>query len=607
MTRIAALGLLLLGGMVAGGVAAQSPPEAGPLPSGDGQLRVRVQRTGGSGIPGLRVVVYALPPDAAPGLARGVTDEEGRVVFGQLSADPSIAYLVGVRSEGVPYGQRVVFEEGRKEAEVEVEVAHTDPDTSLARLGAGSVRLDRGCDALEVREAHPISNPTDRVLYVPEDQREGREPVLVRELPLQAGPLQNPLGLLPDSLERNGRELRFWGPVYPGTQELRFGYSLPAGGKDVTFSWRFPAGAPDVSWLAPERAATILAPALSPEPPRNLGGTTYTVLRARPIAPGSAVDLQMTLDASDPSPITVRETRIWIELDDAVLQASERHEITVAGDDPLGPGPAPLLCMKLPPGAMALRIDPATQAMGLSSSPSGTLVLRGPIPPGESSLGLSYRLPLAGDAAVFERRFPLDVPLLEMFVSDTGVRAHTDRLHRLRPIRSAERNYLHLQGFALLADEELRIEFERLPARRGLPRMATLGFGLLAAGATFAFLMRPLRDARPEEIRAPSQADELGAERDVVYAVIRDLDEDFATGKLSVDDHAAMRGEMRARAVALLRQQRSALEEPQRSALEAPAEPPAREARSCSACGEGLPTGARFCPQCGAKTGVRDA
>lgn len=602
MTRIAAGALLLLGGLLAWGAGAQTEPEAGPLPSGEGVVEVRVVHAGGEGAAGLEVVLYALPPDAAPGLARGVTDPEGRIAFEQVATDATIPYLVGVRAGGVPYGQRVVFEAGSERAELEIEVARTDADVSGASRGAGMVRVDRGCDALEVTESHPISNPTDRVLIVPEAERGSRPPVLTLELPLQAGPLTGALGMLPQGLERDGRTVRFWGPVYPGTQELEFGYFLPARGADTDFEWRFPEGATDVRWLAPEAGARIRSAALSPDAPRDLDGITYSVLRGRELAPGAAVQLAVDFGAPADSPITARETRIMIELDDALLAADERHDISVKGDAPLARNPAPLLCFALPPGAEDLRLDTATMAMGPSSEPSGTLAFRGPIPSGESSLNLSYRLPLGGDTAIFTRRFPIDVPLLEMFVSDTGVRPRTERLHRLRPIRNADRNYLHLQGFAIGGNEEVRVAFERIPAPRQLPRMAAMGFGLLAAGATFAFLLGPLRGEVEQETRAPSRADELASEREVVYGVIRDLDEDFATGKLSVEDHAAMRNEMRERAVDLLRRERAAEGE----ASAEPADSAAATPR-CAACAEPLPAGARFCSQCGARREAANA
>jgi hypothetical protein len=608
MIRAAASALLGLACLLASGAGAQNhgEAEAGPLPSGDGVVEVRVVGGGGEAAAGLDVVLYALPPGGAPGLARGVTDPEGRVAFEQVATDPAIPYLVGVRAAGVPYGQRVTFAAGSKRAKARIELTRADADVSAALLGAGMVRIDRGCDSLEVTESHPITNPTDRVLIVPEDQRQGRAPVLTLELPLQAGPLNGALGMLPEGLERDGRTVRFWGPVYPGTQELEFGYFLPARGADARFEWRFPGGAPEMSWLAPEDGARIRSSALSRQATRDLDGTSYTVLRARPIHPGDEVELTADFAAPEDSRIVARETQIMIELDDALLAANERHDIAVEGDAPLARSAAPLFCLELPPGAEDLRLGTAAMAMGPSSEPSGTLAFHGPVPSGESSFNLSYRLPLDGDTAVFARRVRLEVPLLEMFVSDTGVRPRTERLHRLRPIRNADRNYLHLQGFAIGRDEELRVEFERLPAPRQLSRMATMGFGLLAAGATFAFLLGPLRSERQEDTRAPSRADELAtelaAERETVYGVIRDLDEDFETGKLSVEDHAAMRSEMRERAVALMRQERAAADAAGAELAKAPA-----PVESCAACSEPMPEDARFCPKCGAKKEAAEA
>lgn len=602
-----AAGLLLLVCTLAGGAAAQGGPEAGPVPAGDGEIRVEVVRPDGSRAAGVDVVLYALPPEAAPGLARGVTDEQGLAVFPEVATEPAIAYLVGVRDGDVPYGERVGFEEGQRTVSVTVEVALTESDTSALRLGAANVRIDRGCDTLEVTESHAITNPTDRVVYVASDEREGRQPVLVQQLPLQAGPLRSALGPLPQGVVRDGSTLRFWGPVYPGTQELDLSYGLPSSDGDATFRWRFPRGAPDVSWLAPADGAELVAPALTRARDRRLDGVAYTVLRSTDLGPDAEVAVQVRIGDPSTPPIRIEETRVWIELDDAVLEASERHQIVVAGDAPLGPGPAPVLCMSLPAGAADLRFDAATLAMGPSSASSGAVAFRGPIPAGQAAVALSYRIPLAGGAAVFARRLPLDVPLLEMFVSDTGIRPLTDRLHRLRPIRNADRNYLHLQGFGLSAGEELAITFEPLPAPRGLPRLAAMGFGLLAAGATFAFLMGPLRGAGSNVILPASRTDELAAEREAVYAVIRDLDEDFETGKLTADDHATMRSEMRERAVALLRQERSAESTPAPAPTARAAELAAREAKFCIDCGEALPSKARFCPQCGVKTEAGDA
>jgi hypothetical protein len=72
-----------------------------------------------------------------------------------------------------------------------------------------------------------------------------------------------------------------------------------------------------------------------------------------------------------------------------------------------------------------------------------------------------------------------------------------------------------------------------------------------------------------------------------VYRAVEALDEDFETGKLSPDDHARMRAELRARAVALLQAERSG-DAPQPDA-----------APACPGCGAALRGTDRFCSQCG--------
>ncbi len=122
---------------------------------------------------------------------------------------------------------------------------------------------------------------------------------------------------------------------------------------------------------------------------------------------------------------------------------------------------------------------------------------------------------------------------------------------------------------------------------RGFPG-GLIGFcALLAAAGAIAFLIAPLRGGRQPEDTVETRAARLVAEREVVYASIRDLDEDFETGKLTSQDHAALRGELRAQAVQLLQAEREA----------APAA--AAQDSACASCGAELPRDVRFCPGCG--------
>ena len=81
-------------------------------------------------------------------------------------------------------------------------------------------------------------------------------------------------------------------------------------------------------------------------------------------------------------------------------------------------------------------------------------------------------------------------------------------------------------------------------------------------------------------------------------SAIRDLDDDFETGKLTAEDHAGLREELRAKAIQLLAEERK----PPKPSERAP-EPPktSTPARYCTDCGSALPAAARFCPGCGVR------
>ena len=122
----------------------------------------------------------------------------------------------------------------------------------------------------------------------------------------------------------------------------------------------------------------------------------------------------------------------------------------------------PLLCVPLPEGAEGLRFSDEALDMGLSRDPSGALALHGPLPPGPSTLALSYRLPVSGEPVSFERRFGADLPLLGVLLADNGILPETTRLHRRRPVRTEDRSYLHLEAFSVAAGEPIDLVLHRI-------------------------------------------------------------------------------------------------------------------------------------------------
>ena len=173
---------------------------------------------------------------------------------------------------------------------------------------------------------------------------------------------------------------------------------------------------------------------------------------------------------------------------------------------------APLLCLALPHGATGLRFSSQSLDLGLAVDASDQLAVRGPLPP---AVGLRASLSAARDARMAELalHFPLRLPQLSVFLTDTGVSAQTTRLHRRRPFRSDDRSYMHLEAFELAAGEPVSLSLARLAPALPLPVAARAGFALLLAGAATAFLIAPLRTPRAEPLPVSRRAAHAAAER----------------------------------------------------------------------------------------------
>ncbi len=596
MRRAAPLALLLLLLLVAkAGVAQHEGTGAGAsagasrlpgvpdVPEGPGALRGQiVHATRPDAAAGLPVVLYALPPGGLPGLRGAVADASGAFRFEKLSTDPATPYLVGVSFADVPFGARVSFAPGRTEQEVRVEISDPTADVAGVEAGALRLRLERGCAGLRVAESHVLGNPGERVIAVPPGSRGEAPPVFEVTLPAGAtGFTTSQGGALLDA----GR-VRFWGPLYPGNATLELAYSLPVEDGRIAFERRLPAGASRVEVETHRDGPVLRGAAFRPEGDPDPEG--WQTASREALAPGSSLAFELEVPPAPAAAdgLALTRAQLWLELDEAALKVDERYELETGSNTPLRAGSdAPLLCLPLPEGADELRFSTAALAMGLSDEGSA-LALRGPIPAGTAQLALSYLLPTRATPVAFERRLPLAVPWLSLYLADTGLVVDSPRLHRRRPVLTEDRTYLQLEAFEVAAGEAVPLTLAPLPARRRVPRLA--GAVLLAAVAlgALAFLAAPLRRERRAEEPVASAA---SLEREAIYAAIRDLDHDFETGKLAEEDYESFRRELRGRAVALLRQERRAAERA------APPPPP----DACPACGAPLTQDARFCSQCG--------
>jgi hypothetical protein len=593
----------------------------GDVPAGPATIRgtvVHSARPEAAG--GIEVTLFALGADGRPGKRATQTDATGAFAFEKVSNDPRTVYLLAVQYGEVPFGARTVFRAGQLASNSVIEISDTRADSGDLAAGGVRLRLDRGCDGVRVTETHTLRNPTEFVVQVPAAQRGLGEPIFRIGIPAAASAFTPGRGTLEQALQREGDDVVFWGPVHPGRTDIEFAYSLPGTAETLLLERSFPRGAEKVAVLTWAGGPAPRGEGLRPGAEVSVNGLPYASTESAALAPGQSVAFALDVGAAPPSGATLEipEVRMWLELDDAALDIREQYKLSVSGGEPLrSESDAPLLCLPLPAGAEDLRLSSEAFSMGIQPDATRGLALRGPIPPGSSSFSMSYLLRSGDDGVRFERAFPVKLSLLTLMIADTGVHTSTDRLHRRRPMRTSDRTYIHLEGFEIEPGETVALDLRSIPPRQPLPRLATVGFVAAAAVATVMLLAAPLRNPR-ETLAAAATAASVAStadERTAVYASIRDLEEDFATGKVSAEDRAVMLGDLRSRAGALLRDERAAAvalasEAPAaapQGVAEAASEAAETAAQACPGCGAGIGGDSLFCSQCGAPLAAETA
>jgi len=293
----------------------------------------------------------------------------------------------------------------------------------------------------------------------------------------------------------------------------------------------------------------------------------------------------------DPDSFQVAEARLLLSLDDAALGVRETHVLKVDGDAGVMAAPGEsLLRISLPEASQNVRVASGAAGLSLERLPRGEIDVGGVAPPGESTVAVDYRIPVDGNSVDLVRSFEQRVPLLGIYLADTGrLIPESDRLHRRRPMRTGDLTYIHLEAFNVTPGEEVALRISNRPPSQGISPGGAMAFVVLAALLSGALLIAPLlgNDLGPED----AEGEELPSvrERESIYSAIRDLEHDHETGKISEADYTTMRDELRSRAVALLRREREGeIDAPESGA------PP-----RCAACGGEVRTTDRFCSHCG--------
>jgi hypothetical protein len=596
------LAVSLLALLAAAAPAQDVPPP--DVPAGEARIVGRViQGADDRPVAGVEVVLYALTADGTPGLRRTTSDAQGAYAFDGISNAGNVAYLVGARFHDIPVpGGRVAFAPGEKSAATDIRVADLTSDTSRVRIREQTLRLHREANGLRIEETFALELAGDEIAFVPPAERRRRPPGVRATLPADFADFQMPLGVIPDGLERSGAQQRFFGPFYPGAQELSWSYRLPAeetGAEGDRFRFEVtPApGAERFAIVVPEGVGAFDAPGLANAGPAGDDGRAATRFAAA--QPRRAYTVTLTLPPAriDPQAIAVHEVQILLHADDAAIAVSETHVLAAQGEGLLlGTPESPLLRVPIPAEANDVRFGSEAAGLEFAAHPEGGVAVLGNLSPGEVPIQIAYRVPVGEAGVQLARSFGVRVPLLRVYVADTGrLIPSSARLHRARSVRTEDLNYLALEAFDVDAGEEVALALDPLPPRRPASPAVARAAAALAGLALLAWIVMPFskRGARPPD--AEEAEDGAAArERAAIYDAIRDLDHDFETAKLSAEDYARLRDGMRARAAELIRAEEGG--------AAAGGQPGA--ARACAQCGALAASEHRFCAACGAALGA---
>ena len=609
------------------------------VPAGSGAIRGEIVNPDDPArIGDVEMLLYALPASGTPGLRRARSDAAGHFAFEGIANDPSTAYLVGARYAGIPYpGERVSFAAGETEKRVTVRVGDPSEDASGVAVVEARLEVTSAGGRIGISELHRFENHGARTVFAAAPRRAEAKPLFRARLPKGAEEFRIPLGIQPEGLVHDGDELRFYGPLYPSgwpgplakDQGLAFQYTLPAASGTVAIEKQFPSGAQRVVVLVPSTGPKLQVVGAREEKPATQpaeGEAPPLQFVVDRVAPGGKITLKIDMPASrvDPDAVHLEETRIFLELDDAALSVQQETLLVVSGDTAVvAPQGGSLLTLPVPEGAQELRFDRDAFARGLAPGDGVGAILRGPLPPGETRLSIAYHLPVTDPkgAIALDLRFGRTLPLLSIFLADTGLRAESDRLHRRRPVKTPDRTYIALEAFQVEPSETVRLALAPLGAPAKLPRAGLYAVVALAAGLVVSFVAAPLRVARRSSAAddAVEREDAALHEREAVYASLRDLEHDHETAKISDGDYQNMRLELRNRAAALMRASTGAAgarSEPQANeghqdtgAAGARSEPQANEVHRdvsgsptiCPSCSAPARASDRFCAQCGTR------
>ena len=191
-----------------------------------------------------------------------------------------------------------------------------------------------------------------------------------------------------------------------------------------------------------------------------------------------------------------------------------------------------------------------------------------------------------GSSTRILRNVPSAIETLELFVVDDGqTHAYSPQLHRKRPVKTSDRNYISLESFSIGSGQILELNIDLLKISENMPKILVLSC-LLAGTLGIVFLISSPLLGGKSTLDVLSESP-LEREQIALLASLRDLEHDFETGKISAEDHRQLRDSLRYRTS-------RTYEETSKLGTE-------NFPETCANCGEVPPQESLFCPQCGTR------
>jgi hypothetical protein len=152
--------------------------------------------------------------------------------------------------------------------------------------------------------------------------------------------------------------------------------------------------------------------------------------------------------------------------------------------------------MRIPAGAIGFAVSDGDLSAGAVDRSDDSVLVRGPIAPGERQVSVEYLLPAGVDAA----EFPVDeaTTTVNVLVEEPGARMVTEGLPTDSATVIQGRSFRRWTG-AMAAGSRVRVELPQpFQASRWLMALLVAGFGLVLLAAAWIALRQPHTLARRE-------------------------------------------------------------------------------------------------------------